>query len=274
MTPSLPDLIRQHGLHANKKLGQHFLTDPHLLADIVAQAGLETGTHVIEIGPGPGGLTRALLATDIAGLTTVELDARCLPILEELRADDPRLEIIHGDALTTRLDALCPAPRAVVANLPYNVGTRILLHFLRQIAEAKQPPLTAITVMLQQEVAQRITAPPGGRDYGRLSVLCQWLCEVDHRLDVSPEAFTPPPKVMSSVIRLVPRPTPYFPATFKVLESFLTAAFGQRRKMLRKALKPWRSDAENWLQQCGIDPTRRAETLTLEEIGRLVVIPH
>ncbi len=271
--PSLKEVIARHQLHTKKALGQHFLTDPPLLATIVRASGTGRGHHVVEIGPGPGGLTRAILGTPVASLTALELDGRCLPILKEIQQVDSRLHVINDDALLHSLSSLCAAPRAVVANLPYNVGTQILIHYLREIAENGPGVVESITVMLQKEVAERICAVPGTSDYGRLSVLCQWLCATEICFDVPPEAFTPPPKVVSTVIRLVPRPMPAFHAAFGQLERFLAAAFGQRRKMLRSSLKGYVADAAAWLESAGIDPARRAETLSLEEVGRLIVEP-
>lgn len=268
--PSLEQTITEYGLRPDKRLGQHFLTDENLLRQIVRCAGLKPEHHVIEIGPGPGGLTRELLESGAASVTALELDTRCLQALGELERHDTRLHLIQGDALHYRLSELTAAPRAVVANLPYNVGTRILSRYLREIHEHGSRTVEAMTLMLQQEVAGRLIAAPGGRAYGRLSVLAQWLCHVDYCLDVPPEAFTPPPRVMSSVVRLVPRREPAFAAAFSALEGFLGAAFGQRRKMLRGALKGWTSDPEGVLQSCDIDPRRRAETLQLSEIGRLL----
>ena len=268
--PPLKEVIAQHQLFTKKALGQHFLTDTQLLARIVQASGVGEGQHVVEIGPGPGGLTRALLAAPIASLTALELDARCLPILSQIQQLDARLCIFHDDALRHSLDSLCTSPRAVVANLPYNVGTALLIHYLKEIAQTGTAAVDSITVMLQKEVAERICAVPDTSAYGRLSILCQWLCETEHCFDVPPEAFIPPPKVMSSVIRLVPRPQPAFPATFVQTERLLTAAFAQRRKMLRSTLKSYSNDPVALLERAGIDPTRRAETLSLEEVGRLI----
>jgi 16S rRNA (adenine1518-N6/adenine1519-N6)-dimethyltransferase len=274
MLLTLKETIAHHKLVTHKSLGQHFLTDTNLLAKIVRLSGVGLGDHVIEIGAGPGGLTRALLASDVASVTAVEVDTRCLPILEELRSHDGRLRVVHGDALKMTLEELALSPRAVVANLPYNVGTQILVRYLRAIAQAESGAgaVTSMTVMLQKEVADRITATPDTSDYGRLSVLSQWLCEAVPCMDVPPAAFSPPPKVMSAVIRLTPRTAPLFPAPFEQVETFLHAAFGQRRKMLRGALKGYCPNPTALLEQAGIDPTRRAETLTLQEVGCIITL--
>ncbi len=269
---SLQDTITQYQLHANKKLGQHFLTDQSLLEQIVRAAHVPAGMHVIEIGPGPGGLTRALLASDAASLTVVELDRRCMALLRDLQASDARLTIVEGDAMKQDVLSLAPAPRAIVANLPYNVGSQLMIHWLKTIHETGADALHSITVMLQKEVVDRMAAAPGSKDYGRLSVLCQWLCEVQPCFDVPPEAFSPPPKVMSSIVRLAPREQPLFDASFAEVSQFLTAAFGQRRKMLRSSLKGYHAKPEALLESCDIDPTRRAETLTLEEVGRIIAV--
>jgi 16S rRNA (adenine1518-N6/adenine1519-N6)-dimethyltransferase len=221
--PSLKDTIASHQLHTKKALGQHFLTDSNLLAKIVRASGVGADQHVVEIGAGPGGLTRALLATNIVSLTALELDVRCIPILHQLQHHDSRLHVLNADALKQPLTALCPAPRAVVANLPYNVGTQILVHYLREISEGGAGVVDSMTVMLQKEVADRICAAPNTPEYGRLSVLMQWLCTAEGCFDVPPSAFSPPPKVMSSIIRLVPRPEPAFPASFTQVERLLHA---------------------------------------------------
>lgn len=266
---SLHDTIKKYQLLPNKKLGQHFLTDGGLLHEITRYAGGLDGVHVIEIGAGPGGLTRALLASSLASLTVVELDDRAIPALQAVQATDARLYIIEGDALEYDIMQM-PSPRAIVANLPYNVGTPLIIRWLKNIKEHRAEAVQSITVMLQQEVVQRITAEVDSPHYGRLAVLCQWLCEVQHCMDVPPSAFTPPPKVMSSVVRLHPRAQPAFDADFKQVERFLAAAFGQRRKMLRGSLKGWCENPSALLEKAGIDPTRRAETLSLQEIGRII----
>lgn len=266
---SLEDTIKKHQLHPNKKLGQHFLTDAGLLAQIVRYGGDLSGANIVEIGAGPGGLTRALLATNAKSVTVIELDERAIPALHELQSHDERLEIIEGDALKYDMRQVA-TPRAIIANLPYNVGTPLLIGWLRLIHEHGASEIDSMVVMLQQEVAMRIAASANDDDYGRLSVLCGWLCDVEICMEVPPSAFTPPPKVMSAVVRLVPKKLPAFEAKFVEVEKFLGAAFGQRRKMLRGSLKSWCDNPVELLQNVGVEPTRRAETLTLAEIGRLI----
>jgi 16S rRNA (adenine1518-N6/adenine1519-N6)-dimethyltransferase len=241
-----------------KSLGQHFLLDAHLLQKIVRMAGDITGLNIIEVGPGPGGLTRALLESDCASVTAIEMDRRCIPILHQLAQYYPKpFTIREADALTCNLlDTL--APRAIVANLPYNVGTELIAQWLHQIA-TDSTAYRSITVMLQKEVADRLAAPAGNKTYGRMSVLAQWLCEVDTVLDVPPGAFLPPPNVMSSVLRLIPRPKPLANASLASLERVVAAAFNQRRKMLRKALGSLGVDAGALCAKAGIDETLRAE---------------
>ncbi|MFZ4124883.1 MAG: 16S rRNA (adenine(1518)-N(6)/adenine(1519)-N(6))-dimethyltransferase RsmA [Rickettsiales bacterium] len=259
----LKSVIDQHGLMTKKSLGQHFLLDVGLLQQIVRLAGDLRGVHVIEVGPGPGGLTRALLAGECSSLTAIEMDRRCIAILQELTEYFAIPFTIHeADAL--QFDMLqVAAPRAIVANLPYNVGTELIAGWLQQIA-TDPTSYRSITVMLQKEVAERIAAPVGSKAYGRMSVLAQWLCEVDVVLDVPPEAFLPPPKVMSSILRLVPRAKPLAPANLKVLEKVVAAAFNQRRKMLRKALGSLGVDATELCAKAGIDETLRAEQCSVE----------
>ncbi|WP_337995887.1 16S rRNA (adenine(1518)-N(6)/adenine(1519)-N(6))-dimethyltransferase RsmA [Oleispirillum naphthae] len=256
--PPLREVIAAHGLRAKKNLGQNFLLDLHLTARIARAAGpLDAGT-IIEVGPGPGGLTRGLLSEGAENLVAIERDDRCLPALAEIAAAYPgRLRVIAEDALSIDYAALGPAPRRIAANLPYNIGTVLLTRWL-----ANPHDFASITVMLQKEVVDRITAPPGGKDYGRLSVLCQWLCETSALFEVHPAAFTPPPKVTSAVLRLEPRAEPLAPAPRTTLERVTAAAFGQRRKMLRAALKPL-GGAELCLA-AGIDPEARAETIPVE----------
>lgn len=262
--PSLRETVARHGLDARKSLGQHFLLDPAVCARIAALAGDLTGRHVIEVGPGPGGLTRALLATMAAEVVTVELDRRAVAVITELAEAHPgRLRVVEGDALKVDPAALVPAPRRIVANLPYNVGTPLLVRWLRGAAA-----LEGMTLMFQQEVAERICAAPDTEAYGRLSVLAQWRCRCDMLLRLPPGAFSPPPKVWSAVVGLTPHEHDPGPALFNAMERTTAAAFGQRRKMLRGALKSL-GDAEGLLVAAGIDGARRAETLTIAEFDAL-----
>lgn len=261
--PPLREVIARFGLAARHALGQHFLLDGNLTDRIVRQAGTLEGRQVIEVGPGPGGLTRSLLASAAAGVTAIELDRRAVAALQELAAQaDGRLRVIEGDALALDAATLVPAPRQVVANLPYNVATPLLVGWLRQAAAFER-----LTLMFQQEVAERICAGPGTAAYGRLSVLTQWTCEARIVLRLPPAAFTPPPKVWSAVVSLAPRAAQPAPKAFARMESLTAAAFGQRRKMLRGALRGL--GGETLLRRAGIAAERRAETLTVAEFERL-----
>ncbi len=263
--PPLRDVIARHGLAARRGLGQHFLLDANLTARIVRQAGDLHGRHVVEVGPGPGGLTRALLASEAASVTAVEIDPRAVAAIGELQTD--RLRIVPADALKLDLATLAPPPRQIVANLPYNVASPLLVGWLRQAASWQR-----FTLMFQEEVADRIAAAPGTAAYGRLSVLAQWLCVTEFRLRIPPAAFVPPPKVWSAVVVLTPRPEQPEPALFAAMERTTAAAFGQRRKMLRGSLKPLGGEA--LLERAGIAGERRAETLTpaeFEVLARLTV---
>jgi len=265
--PSLRDTVARHGLDARKALGQHFLFDPALCGRIAALAGDLAGRHIIEVGPGPGGLTRALLASPAAEVVAVELDRRVVPILDELQGAFPgRLRIVQGDAMKMDPEALAPAPRRIISNLPYNVGSMLLVGWLRRAAA-----LEGMTLMFQQEVAERITAAPDTEAYGRLGVLAQWRCRCDLLLRLPPGAFSPPPKVWSAVVGFTPRPDDPGPALFAAMERLTAAAFGQRRKMLRGSLKSL-GDSEALLEASGIEGTRRAETLTIQEFDRLARI--
>jgi 16S rRNA (adenine1518-N6/adenine1519-N6)-dimethyltransferase len=262
--PSLRETIARHGLDARKALGQHFLLDPALCARIAALAGGLDGRHVLEVGPGPGGLTRALLDTPAARVVAVELDRRAVAALAGLEAAHPgRLQVIEADALRIDPAALLPAPRRVIANLPYNVASPLLVGWLRGAAA-----IEGMTLMFQQEVAERITAAPGTPAYGRLAVLAQWRCRCDLLLRLPPGAFSPPPKVWSAVVGFTPHAEDPGPALFGAMERTTAAAFGQRRKMLRGALKAL-GDAAALLEAAGIDGARRAETLTVAEFDRL-----
>lgn len=262
--PSLRETIARHGLDARKSLGQHFLLDPALCGRIAALAGDLAGRSVIEVGPGPGGLTRALLATAAAEVVALELDRRAVAALAELTAAHPgRLRVIEGDALKADPAALVSAPRRIVANLPYNVASPLLVRWLRGAAA-----LEGMTLMFQQEVAERICAAPDTEAYGRLSVLAQWRCRCEMLLRLPPGAFSPPPKVFSAVVGFTPHAEDPGAALFAAMERTTAAAFGQRRKMLRGALKPL-GEAEALLAAAGIDGARRAETLAVAEFDRL-----
>lgn len=260
--PPLRDVIARHGLEPRKSLGQHFLLDPNLLRRIAALAGPLEGRNVVEVGPGPGGLTRALLATKLARLDAVELDPRALTALSEIQALDGRL-VAHGaDALALDLTTLAPAPRQIVANLPYNVGTPLLVGWLRQAGAWER-----MTLMFQREVADRIVAAPGTESYGRLAVIANWVAETAILTDIPPGAFHPPPRVVSSVVAIVPRQVQPAAALFAAMERVTAAAFGQRRKMLRGALKGIGGEA--LLARAGVAGDRRAETLTVAEFEKL-----
>ncbi|WP_421757450.1 16S rRNA (adenine(1518)-N(6)/adenine(1519)-N(6))-dimethyltransferase RsmA [Croceibacterium ferulae] len=259
--PPLREVIAAHGLTATKALGQNFLLDEQLLSRIAAIAGDLTDRAVLEIGPGPGGLTRAALRAG-ARVTAIEMDRRCLPALEQLSEAFPgKLEFVQGDATTIDHDALLGEPYAILANLPYNVGTPLFTGWLG--GEVWPPRWTSLTLMFQQEVAQRIVAQPDTDAYGRLAVLAQWRSTPKLALKVHRSAFTPPPKVMSAIVHVTPAEQPAG-VSAKVLERLTGAAFGQRRKMLRQSLKGL-PGALAALEQLGIEPQRRAETLTVAE---------
>lgn len=263
--PPLREVIARHGLSASKALGQNFLFDEQLLARIAALPGDLAGKAVLEVGPGPGGLTRALLRAG-ARVTAIEMDKRCLPALAELGEAFPgQLRVIEGDALKLDHDALIGEPYAVLSNLPYNVGTALFVRWLG--GEAWPPRWTSLTLMFQQEVAQRIVAQAGGSAYGRLAVLAQWRAHARLAMKVHRSAFTPPPKVMSAIVHVVPAAMPEGVAP-RVLERLTEAAFGQRRKMLRQSLKGV-PGALAALDALAIDPQRRAETLQVSEFVAL-----
>lgn len=266
--PPLREVIASHGLSARKSLGQNFLLDLNLTAKIARAAGELSGSDVLEIGPGPGGLTRGLLAEGARRVLSIEKDPRCLPALEEIRAAYPaRLEIVEGDALEFDVSARLTPPIRIIANLPYNVGTELLTRWLDPPA---WPPFwESLTLMFQKEVAERIVATPGSKAYGRLAILASWRSDARIVMELSPQAFTPPPKVHSSVVHLTALPEPRFPADGKTLQMVVARAFGQRRKMLRAALKGLAPDIEDRLLAAGIKPTDRAETVDLERFCAL-----
>jgi 16S rRNA (adenine1518-N6/adenine1519-N6)-dimethyltransferase len=264
--PPLREVIDRHGLQAKKALGQNFLLDLNLTGKVARAAGPLEDVTVIEVGPGPGGLTRALLMHGAKRVVAIERDERCLAALAEISAHYPgRLEVIAADALKTDMAALAAGePAKIVANLPYNIGTELLVRWLT--VQDWPPFYRSLTLMFQKEVAQRIVAAPDDDAYGRLGVLAGWRCKADIAFDIPARAFTPPPKVTSSVVHLEPRATP-LPADIRKLERVTEAAFGQRRKMLRQSLKGLGGEA--LLEKAGIDATRRAETLSVEEFIRL-----
>ena len=261
--PPLREVINTHELAARKSLGQNFLLDLNLTAKIARQAGDMADCDVLEIGPGPGGLTRGLLAEGARHVLAIEKDRRCLPALAEVAEHYPgRLTVIEGDALEIDpLSHLTP-PIRVAANLPYNVGTELLVRWL---TPPEWPPFwQSLTLMFQREVAERIVAQPGSKAYGRLAVLAQWRSDARIVMQLPPGAFTPPPKVSSSVVHLTALPEPRFPADPKVLSHVVAMAFNQRRKMLRSALKGAAPDIEDRLTAAGLKPTDRAEQVPLE----------
>ena len=259
--PPLRAVIARHELRAVKALGQHFLLDLNLTGRIARAAGELGAGSTVEVGSGPGGLTRALLAEGAAKVFAVEKDRRCLGALRDLAAAFPgRLEVIEADALDRDVTELGQPPRRIVANLPYNVSTALLAAWMERLY--RDPGcLESLTLMFQKEVAQRLAAAPGGRVYGRLSVLVQWLCEVQRLFDVPPRAFTPPPKVTSTVVSFQPRAKPLAPASLRHLERVTAAAFGQRRKMLRQSLRSLGADSAALIAAAGVPETARAETL-------------
>jgi 16S rRNA (adenine1518-N6/adenine1519-N6)-dimethyltransferase len=263
--PPLREVIARQGIAARKSLGQNFILDLNLTRRIARAAGRLDDCTVIEIGPGPGGLTRALLAEGARRVVAVERDPRCLAALGELTAHYPgRLQIVEGDALALDAAALTEPPRKIVANLPYNIATALLLRWLDRIGD-----YDTLTLMFQREVAERLVAAPRRPASGRLSVLVQWLTEPKILFDLPPRAFVPPPKVTSSVVALIPRAAPLAPADKPTLERVTAAAFGQRRKMLRSSLKALGVPVEKLLTGAGIPPTARAEELSVADFCAL-----
>lgn len=263
--PPLRDVIAEHGLAARKGLGQHFLLDLNLTLKIARAAGdLSAGT-VVEVGPGPGGLTRAILMAGAGRLIAIEKDERCMAALAPLvDAAGGRMTLLNEDALKIDYSTIGAAPVKIISNLPYNVGTPLLVGWLEK-AEA----IASMTLMFQKEVAERITAPPGTEHYGRLSVLCNWRCRTDYLFTLPARAFTPPPKVDSAVVQLIPYDKPPYPGRMDLLQRVTAAAFGQRRKTLRRSLKQLGVSVDALLERSGIDGSLRAETIDVEGFGQL-----
>ena len=269
--PPLRDVIERHGLSARKSLGQNFLFDLNLTRRIARTAGPLDGVTVLEVGPGPGGLTRALLMEGAARVAAVERDERTGPVLAEIAAAYPgRLEVIEADALKLDWSALARSiegPVKIVANLPYNIATPLLTGWL--LADPWPPYWQSLTLMFQKEVAQRIEADAGDDAYGRLAIISQWRAHATRMFDISPRAFTPPPKVTSSVVHITPLQEAPVPCEVAVLEKVTAAAFGQRRKMLRSSLKALGGDTEAIIRAAGLDPQTRAEQVDVAGFCRL-----
>jgi len=266
--PPLRSVIEKHGIAAKKSLGQNFLLDLNLTAKIARMAGDLKGSDILEIGPGPGGLTRGLLAEGARRVLAIEKDPRCIAALEEIAAAYPgQLEVMNADALEVEVSGLLQAPIRIAANLPYNIGTELLVRWL---SPPMWPPFwESLTLMFQREVAQRIVAMPGDKAYGRLALLVHWRTDAQIVMDLPPEAFSPPPKVSSAVVHLKALPAPRYPADPAMLNRVVATAFNQQRKMLRSALKPMGGDVEGHLTAVGIPPTARAEEIGLEQFCAL-----
>ena len=263
--PPLRQVIARHAIAARRGLGQHFLLDLNLTARIARAAGPLAGVSVIEVGAGPGGLTRSLIAAGARHVYAIERDPRCVAALEELAVACPgRLTVFAADALKTDAAGLGEAPRRIVANLPYNISTALLSRWLGEISA-----YDSLTLMFQKEVAERLAAAPGTKAYGRLSVLVQWLCELRVLFNLPSAAFTPAPRVASSVVGLVPRPAPLAPAALGRLERVTAAAFGQRRKMLRSSLRTLGVDTDRLIGAAELTPTARAEELSVADFCAL-----
>lgn len=266
--PPLREVLAAHDMRPKKSLGQNFLLDLNLTARIARIAGDLTGSDVLEVGPGPGGLTRGLLAEGARRVLAVEKDSRAMGPLSEIIAAYPdRLEVINADALTLDPRGRLTDPIRIIANLPYNVGTELLVRWLTP--DDWPPYWQSLTLMFQKEVAERIVAKPGSKAYGRLAILAQWRTRAEIKLELPPEAFTPPPKVHSAVVHFEALPAPRFPADAATLERIVATAFQQRRKMLRASLKGLGPDIQDQLRAAGIEPTERAENVSLEQFCAL-----
>ena len=262
--PPLKDVISRHQLRAKKSLGQNFLLDLNLTSKIARYAGNLDQFDILEIGPGPGGLTRSLLHEGARKVVAIEKDNRCIEALEEIQATFPgRLKLLQGDALSTNASEHLADPVRIIANLPYNIGTELLVRWLT----SKTWPSfwQSMTLMFQKEVANRIVASPGSKAYGRLSVMSPWRCDTKIAFNVPATAFTPPPKVESALVHFEALKEPKFPAEVEVLEFVVSKAFNQRRKMLRGALKGYFQNVEEGLLSIGVLPTKRAEDITVQE---------
>jgi 16S rRNA (adenine1518-N6/adenine1519-N6)-dimethyltransferase len=265
--PSLAEVIRTYDLKAHKALGQNFLLDINLTRRIARTAEISDEDVILEIGPGPGGLTRALLESPAQKIIVVEKDERFLPALHQLKMLAPnRLEIIHQDALSLSLKKHTSSPFKIISNLPYNIGTLLLLKWFEELEVVKD-----MTVMLQKEVVERLTAVPRTKSYGRLSILTQWYCEAKRLFDVSPKSFTPPPKVTSSIVKITPRANVLYPTPKALLEKVTAAAFNQRRKMLKSSLKALNVPVEELSEMTSLSFNARAEELTVEDFCKIAV---
>ena len=263
----LREIIANHNLKAEKSLGQNFLLDRNITDKIVRSSGDLSGQTVVEIGPGPGGLTRSLLNSAAANIIAIEYDPRAVHALQDLQqCSEGRLQIIQEDALQIDFLSISTAPRTIIANLPYNIATPLLISWLSQI-RADFKAYDCMILMFQKEVAQRIAAKPGQKAYGRLSILSQWLCDVDILFDLPPSVFTPAPKVKSSIVKFKPKDLETKQPDFKQVELVTAAAFNQRRKMIKTSLK----DYEQKISLCGLDPTWRAENLSVEDYVNLAL---
>ena len=264
--PHLREVIAKHELGAKRSLGQHYLLDSNLTRRIVREVGDTKNKILFEVGPGPGGLTRALLETDAKQVFAIERDSRCIAALSDLtKCYSNRLTVIEADALNFKVKEIAKNTKiTIVANLPYNISIPLLLGWLRQINL-----IGSMTLMFQKEVAERLIAKPGSKNYGRISVICQWLCYVEKKLSIPPTAFVPPPKVNSALVNFIPRSLPISTISFEIMEKVTAAAFGQRRKMLKSSLGSLFSDPLKILKFLNINPAARAETLKVNEFCRI-----
>ncbi len=265
MLPSTSETIKKYGLNAKRSLGQNFILDSNLTDKIARQAGDLAGFQVLEIGGGPGGLTKSILKLNPDKLTVIEQDDRCIAALEEIKTFYPQLEIIKGDALKFDITGFAANKKLkIIANLPYNIATELLFKWMFSLQNVE-----LMVLMFQKEVVERIVAKPNTKAFGRLAVMVNFFCETKKLFDISPLSFTPAPKVTSSLVMIKPRAKPIMDVDFKQLEKVCAAAFSQRRKMIKAGLKSICNDSEAWLKRCDIDPTLRAEQLTLEQFGKL-----